>query len=275
MNYSSFIFQLQICQIMEIDDVKLDTTMAKLDINIFTIRERCFLKEYTDIMKTITDALNNLQKDKCPYDVVLPTSFYTLEKLNDIKTDNKLMHCKPLLSAVIAGFNKRFSGIMDLNSKTAIPSLIAAITHPFFKLRWLNPDILTAELMEKIKAILAYAADEITLVQLENKARNDSDKDKSGHNYEASINRTVDKSFQYKFYLLSERQQNRSMDIDEHAKNYSEISKYLIHPHSEAISDVKQLHSFPVVMNLFRKFNVILPSEADIERLFSFAGRLT
>lgn len=64
------------------------------------------------------------------------------------------------------------------------------------------------------------------------------------------------------------------MDIDEHAKNYSEISKYLIHPHSEAISDVKQLHSFPVVMNLFRKFNVILPSEADIERLFSFAGRL-
>lgn len=79
------------------------------------------------------------------------------------------------------------------------------------------------------------------------------------------------KSFQYKFYSI-ESQPRYAVDIDEHTKNYSEISKYLKYPHTEDMMHLRQLDEFFTVRNLYKKYNVIMPSEADIERLFSFGG---
>lgn len=82
------------------------------------------------------------------------------------------------------------------------------------------------------------------------------------------------KSYQYKFYH-SENQSSHAIAVDEHTKNYSEISKYLKCPHAKNILDLEQLHEFPAVKNLYKKFNVIMPSEADVERLFSFGGLIS
>lgn len=46
-------------------------------------------------------------------------------------------------------------------------------------------------------------------------------------------------------------------------------------PHAEKMKDVEQIHGFPAVKNLYKKYNAIMPSEADIERLFSFGGMLS
>lgn len=81
------------------------------------------------------------------------------------------------------------------------------------------------------------------------------------------------KSFQYKFFH-SENQSTDQTIVDEHTKNYTEISKYLAMPHSESVKDVDQVHAFPAVKNLYKKFNAIMPSEADVERLFSFGGMM-
>lgn len=62
--------------------------------------------------------------------------------------------------------------------------------------------------------------------------------------------------------------------MDIHAKNYLEISKYLTCEHAEDILDLSQLNGFPAVKNMYKKFNVIMPSEADVERLFSYGGLL-
>lgn len=71
------------------------------------------------------------------------------------------------------------------------------------------------------------------------------------------------KCFQYKFYT-SENQTSHSVAVDEHTKNYTEISKYLAMPHVENMKDVEQLHGFPAVKNLYKKFNAIMPFEADV-----------
>lgn len=142
----------------------MDLTMTKLGIPIFTQGQRNFLREYTTIMAIIADALDNLQANKRPYAVVLPTLFQTKERLKEmVSNSNTLVYCKPLLSAVTNGFNKRFGEIMDFNHDNSIPALIATVTHPFFKLRWLSPELCTTVQTDKIKQILSYAADEISM----------------------------------------------------------------------------------------------------------------
>lgn len=80
------------------------------------------------------------------------------------------------------------------------------------------------------------------------------------------------KSYEYKFYQSENR--SHPAAVDEHTKNYTEISKYLAAPHTVSIKDVEQIHGFSAVKNLHKKFNAIMPSEADVERLFSFGGTL-
>lgn len=77
------------------------------------------------------------------------------------------------------------------------------------------------------------------------------------------------KAFEYTFYPT---EYQPAVDIDEHTKNYAEISKYLKYQHTNKISDLQQLNDFSTVKNLFKKYNVIMPSEADVERVFSFGG---
>lgn len=81
-----------------------------------------------------------------------------------------------------------------------------------------------------------------------------------------------EKCYQYKFYNSENQTTKHQATVDEHTKNYTEISKYLAMPHAENIKDVEQLYGFPAVKDLHKKFNAIMPSEADVERLFSFAG---
>lgn len=152
---------LQISQIQKHDEDKLDIVMSKLDIPIFSKSQKTFLNEYTEIMAIVADALDNLQANKYPYAVVLPTLYETKDKLADVKS-KAFVHCKPLATAVYNGFCKRFDEIMDLKSTISLPALIATVTHPYFKLRWLKPEMCTSERIDKLKQILSYAADEIS-----------------------------------------------------------------------------------------------------------------
>lgn len=162
-------------RISKYDESKMDLTMTKLGISIFTQGQRNFLHEYTTIMEIIANALDNLQANKHPYAVVLPTLFQTKERLNEmVSSSNTLVYCKPLLSAVTNGFNKRFCEIMDFSHDSSIPALIATVTHPFFKLRWLNPELCTTEQTDKIKQILSYAADEISIENAAVESRNNA-----------------------------------------------------------------------------------------------------
>lgn len=137
--------------------------MTKLGIDIFTTSERSFLEEYKNILKPISVALDNLQRTKCAYGILLPTLFITQDELNSMKEEDSLVYCKPLLVAVINGFKKRFQSVMDFNNNESVPALIAAISHPHFKLRWLKPELRTGSNKDKLINIFVRAADHISV----------------------------------------------------------------------------------------------------------------
>lgn len=52
----------------------------------------------------------------------------------------------------------------------------------------------------------------------------------------------------------------------------SEISNYLIEPVVQEANFNEHLSKFPTIKKVFQKFNAFSSSEADCERLFSYAG---
>lgn len=65
-----------------------------------------------------------------------------------------------------------------------------------------------------------------------------------------------------------------SSDIAQaNATHIAEITKYLNLEFTKNINDLQQqLNMFETIKQLYLKFNVIMPSEADVERIFSFGG---
>lgn len=98
---------------------------------------------------------------KAPYAIVLPTIYDASKKLNRIKNENSLNYCKPLVTAVLNGFNKRLGHLLNIDDEKSHVALIATVTHPFFKLRWIAPEERTPEYIERVVSILANAANEI------------------------------------------------------------------------------------------------------------------
>lgn len=58
------------------------------------------------------------------------------------------------------------------------------------------------------------------------------------------------------------------------AKHIAEITRYLKYECTNDINNLEQLKLFDMIKSLYMKFNVIMPSEADVERLFSFGGMI-
>lgn len=124
--------------------------------------------EYKFVLSPISRALDNLQQGKAPYAIVLPTVYDANKRLNEIKNENSLKHCKPLLTAILVGFGKRLGHLLNVNDKDSHAALIATVTHPFFKLRWIATEERTPEYIEKIINVLTNAANEIFIENLQN-----------------------------------------------------------------------------------------------------------
>lgn len=147
-----------VTEILSKNPLLIDNLMAELDIPIFTLAERQFLKEWVDILTPITSALVNLEGSNCHFGVLLPTLFTVKSRLNAYTESNDVKYCKPLARALLNGLHNRFA-MMNLKSKEAVPALIATCTHPHFKLRWLG-DQKTSEIVDLITKHLLKATEE-------------------------------------------------------------------------------------------------------------------
>jgi hypothetical protein len=95
-----------------------------------------FLTEYSATLRPIALALDRLQREKqCYYVELLPTLLTTNIKLMQLELDNRMRHCLPLTHAVTEGFRRRISAYLSLDPSVN-DSIMASISHPFFKLRW-------------------------------------------------------------------------------------------------------------------------------------------
>lgn len=146
--WNSLFDSLELC-IKHLD--KINRLLENLNIRKLTEAEKQFLEEYVQVLRPIAESLDHLQsQNNFYYAALLPTLFTTKNKL-ELIPGNDLQFCLPLLIEVKSGFEKRFSNFLELKDNM---SLLPAITHPFYKMRWLPPYLRTEQLHNKIISLL-------------------------------------------------------------------------------------------------------------------------
>ena len=215
---------------------------TKLDIHCFNEREILFLTEYCKVLKPLARGLDKLQaEDDCYYGTLLPTLETILKKVKAIKPELSSMTLG-LADCIETSIRRRFDGIFD--SKSAI---IAAITVPKFKLRWVETqqkkDSLKQMLLDEMQ--LYDHVGDVAVVEEESQSsqKKKSQKKKDFYNFE------------------SEEKSDSEDTVESGARAYLSKAK-----------KVDCLHNYPIIKRLFLKYNTTLPSSAPIERLFSLGS---
>ncbi len=117
-----------------------------------------FIEHYITVMSPIATALDLLQSEQfteCSFmGAVLHTLLTVKEKLVDMSqsTTASFGLAHHLARGLLGGLERRFSSELNLES-SADAYIVASISHPFFKLRWLPPDSI-----ERCRALFLQAA---------------------------------------------------------------------------------------------------------------------
>ncbi|XP_053145230.1 uncharacterized protein LOC128342206 isoform X4 [Hemicordylus capensis] len=236
-----------VCQIIRFQE-KLPDVLTKLNLKCsFKEMEFEYLKEYTEIFRPLAVTLDLLQGDNCYYGQLLPTLFTLRTKLEELETKN-FRYCGPLLQGVKANLYKRFEKYFHLSSEVN-EAIIAACTHPFFKLRWLPADIGDCS-RKKIQELLINSA----------KQTNPSTSQKC----EEDLPSTDDKWFCF------DDGKNSDTIATKSCKTELEILQFL----QDKSKHISMLDGYPIVRRLFFRYNTSLTSSGPVEWLFSFAGMI-
>lgn len=105
---------------------ELDETFRHFAVNPLTQSEKEFIAEYVRIMEPFTEALDVLQNEEnMSIGCVIPTMKLLIEKMEEFGTDPTIIHCGPLVSAVLLGLQTRFERLL-----TEHHLIIASISDP-------------------------------------------------------------------------------------------------------------------------------------------------
>jgi hypothetical protein len=230
---------------------KLLATMTKQkNCSAFTDDDILFLREYENVMSSVAVALDRIQGEKLAYlGCLLPIVSHTYKKLVELKS-GELCYCRPLIEALISGFDKRLMTLSD-----NLEYQLAAAFHPRFRLFWLNPcDPESAQTMQRVRTHM-----ETVLVE----ALNESDTKFSGG---PRIEEEDDDPFMAEMF----RQSERSMNSERSARNKAQelLAAWLGGVTKVDYSNETFLNE-PALVSLFIKYNTAIPSSAAVERLFS------
>lgn len=196
---------------------------------------------YIDLTRPLAEGIDTLQGDKETfYGDLLPTLFTikaTLEALQALPTLGKL--ATVLLNRLV---NHRFKNefALEVGAKTA---LCAAISNPKYKTYWGSE--------EDIEKAMTIFKDEFDEVSKDSDSRN-------------NMNPQPQTSTQRKGFI-----QLRTTPLAATTAT-SELARYLNDPRD----DLHMLDDFPNVREIFFKTNTQLPTSAQVERMFNFAGIL-
>nr|XP_023677321.1 uncharacterized protein LOC111849037 [Paramormyrops kingsleyae] len=224
---------------------KLGDIMLKLNLPSFRDAELDYLEEYTKILKPFAVAIDRLQdQSSCYYAELLPTLFAVKSKLEALRSSN-FRYCSHLLQAIMDGFRSRFSSFLQLKPEVN-EAILASVTHPYFKMRWL-PQQLSGE-KKRIHELMIQSAADLGLVM------------ESGSSSTTADGEVED------FFVFTE-------DVEVSGKStHSKAELETLHFLEDQRKELEVLDQYPLIRQLFVRFNTIIPSSAPVERLFSFAG---
>lgn len=93
------------------------------------------------------------KKTNCYYAYLLPTLLTIQREIDNYIEKDELTFHRPAAIAIKNGIKSRFNDVMDIDNPNGVLAYIAAVTHPFFKTRWMKCTK-SSELISKIKTIL-------------------------------------------------------------------------------------------------------------------------
>ena len=225
-----------VCRVVENSLADINELCSSIELRGFSEKELCFLQEYIIVLKPLSRGLDILQGENyCYYGTLLPT-LETICKKTKASVPKLSTMTTGLAYAIDSAIKEQFANIFD--SKDAI---IAAVTSPKFKLKWI-------ELQEKKDAYKQMVVDELrqdeSEIVLEEKPDSEPD-DKRELFYEFD----------------SDDETCSTTDME------SEVMEFL-----RSAKSLECFDKFPRVKRLFMKFNTTIPSSAPVERLFSLGN---
>uniref|UniRef100_A0A3B4ALI7 HAT C-terminal dimerisation domain-containing protein n=1 Tax=Periophthalmus magnuspinnatus TaxID=409849 RepID=A0A3B4ALI7_9GOBI len=232
--WNSFIHAL--ARISEISVVELNTISYNFGLTAITEREHQFIREYCPVMRPLTVALDILQReDNCFPGTLLPMLVTLMLKTLERKSGLQILVDLP------DAIKSRFADVLD--SKDAI---LAAVTLPKLKLRWLR----SQELKDKAKASL--------LAELFYLDENQQPGTSKSTRHLSSTEAKEDE-----FFFFEEDEGDTSATAEGQVTDYFKSG-------AQAINS---LNGFPLIKKISIRFNAATPSSAPVERLFSL-GKL-
>lgn len=249
---------------------KLKLLFEKLEIKEHTITdsEIQYLENYTKVLEPIAATLNYLQgQNNTFFGLLLPSICSLKVKLERMRDNIDLGHSKIILEAAIGGL-KRFDYLFDMNNEIAKQSIVAAVTHPKIKMKWINifkekNPIADASIIQKI----VIDASRTLRASLRKEESDSSDPDKLMEEDDFFDFNDIQNSSTTSVGSIGGNTAESSTSTN---KIELEILKYL-EDRSTPSSINNTLTKYKMIRQLFQLYNTSLPSSAPVERLFSFA----
>jgi hypothetical protein len=225
--------------------VKLNEVCQAVHTPEFMKTEYECLNEYVSVMQPIAISLDKLQGEKeAFYGHIMPTLHMLMQKVKAMQ--NKiLVHCQPLVTALLDGMQRRFDKELTFSGSVS-NKIVAAISHPYFKMRWIPDDKKDSCRELFIQTVRACSSTYSTADNAETHEHLEVEVD-DFFDYGATTTAAVDVN-----------------TVDRECINYL----------SDNDTELNMLAKYNRIQKVFIKFNTTLPSSASVERLFSTAGQI-
>lgn len=215
-----------------------------------------FLTEYATVMEPLAVALDCLQGEKnCYLGYILPTLFQLKQTFNSL---THLKYCSPLKAAILQGIDDRYINVLDLTHFESKPYILATITIPLFKLKWLSITN-QGDVYEACKNVILSEAERVQT-------------SREGGAGESSNTEDTEEENETFFRFLNESSGPNNVPFNNSVAAISQMEtlSYL----QDKSKDINSLHKYPTIKHIFLEYNTILPSSAPVERAFSTGGQI-
>lgn len=171
--------------------------------------------------------------------------------LSSLQMENP-SYCDVLIEVVKESLNRRFERFYKLEEPKAKNGIIASVSYPFFKMKWVPKAN-----KEYIKEVFVSAV---------RKIKQEGEKSSQVQHTDFNIKKERAESY----YMFVEDSDSSAASDNSNTTIDLETLQYL----KDEDNTLESLKKFPNVKKLFLKYNTCLPSSAPVERLFSFGGMI-
>ncbi|XP_060845241.1 uncharacterized protein LOC132924816 [Rhopalosiphum padi] len=217
------------------------------------VLEMC--EEYSKTMEPLAISLDKLQGENRSFLGYVAPTILVLRRLLIASTN--LKYCKPLSLIIIKSIETRFSYLFNLSSPESKIFIISSISHPKFKLSWVPVRFMNVckTLFLNECSVVAATSEHFMNSVIENE---EIDSDTSDHEFYSNICSTSTNNISI-----------NNTDSETKTLNYANLQgiSFL----SSNKKDLDILNQYPIIKEVFLKYNTTIPSSAPVERLFSKA----